>query len=159
MTSVEISIDDLTEITNEIWSSYLDPEQVSPLLPFGADGALEVSATVSVTGGWRGHVVVECSAQAAREVAAALMGIEATEVTGEDLADALGELANVIGGNVKSLLPSPSALSLPHVVLAGHADIRRPAVTEVCRLSASWLDQPVTISVLEASQERGATAA
>jgi chemotaxis protein CheX len=151
MSGVTISIDDLTEITQEIWSSYLDPEQACPLIPEPSGGAGEVSAAVSVTGAWRGHVVVECSAAASRYVAAALMGIESAEVTADDVADALGELANVIGGNVKSLLPAPSALSLPHVVIATRADGYWPAVNEICRLSASWQDEPVNISVLEST--------
>ena len=39
--------------------------------------------------------------------------------------DAVGEMANVVGGNVKSLLPGPSTLALPIVVTSetgvGHA--------------------------------------
>jgi chemotaxis protein CheX len=120
-----------------------------------------VSAAVSVSGAWRGHIVVECSASGSRQVAAALMGMAAGDVTGDDVVDALGELANVIGGNVKSLLPAPSALSLPHVVIAAYAGGSHwPAVTELCRLSASWLDEPVSISVLESTVgPEGATAA
>ena len=36
-------------------------------------------------------------------------------VTDAEVVDALGELTNMIGGNVKSLLPAPSQLSLPMV--------------------------------------------
>ena len=154
MTNVAISVEEITEITQEIWSSYLDPEQVGPLLPVEADGTTEVSAVVSVTGAWRGHIVVECSAAASRRVAAALMGVEAGDVTGDDVADALGELANIIGGNIKSMVPAPSALSLPHVIISANAETRWPAVSEVCRLSAQWLDEPVTVSVLESTAER-----
>jgi chemotaxis protein CheX len=161
MSSVVISVEDLAEITNEVWGSLLDPGQECPLLPFPVDGASEVSATVSVTGAWRGHVVVECSGPASRLVAATLLSVEAGVVTGEDVADALGELANVIGGNVKSLLPGPSALSLPQVTLAASADTRWLAVTEICRLAGSWLDEPVSISVLQSStaEQAGTTAA
>jgi len=42
--------------------------------------------------------------------------MDASEPVGqEDLADAFGELANVVGGNVKSLLSAPAVLSLPTV--------------------------------------------
>ena len=34
-----------------------------------------------------------------------------------EVADALGELVNIIGGNLKCLLPEPSQLSLPTVSL------------------------------------------
>jgi chemotaxis protein CheX len=75
-------------------------------------------------------------------------------VTGDDVADALGELANIIGGNLKNMVPAPSALSLPHVVIAAQAESRWPAVTEICRLSAQWLDEPVNVSVLQSTAER-----
>ena len=54
--------DDLRAIAEQVWSSYLDPEGVSPLLPLAAvAGDGHVSATVSVTGAWWGHVVIRCS--------------------------------------------------------------------------------------------------
>ena len=43
-----------------------------------------------------------------------MMGAEET-VGPDDLVDAFGELANVVGGNVKSLLAAPAVLSLPTV--------------------------------------------
>jgi chemotaxis protein CheX len=148
--------DDLVAITDQVWESFLDPEGSNPLLPALGDGSSDVVAAVSVTGAWRGHVVIECSTAASRLAAAALLGVPASEVTDADVADALGELANIIGGNVKALLPEPSALSLPYVVSATGA--RWPSVVEVCRLDGSWRDEPVTVSVLESASREGAAA-
>lgn len=148
--------EDLATITEQVWSSYLDPEEVAPLLPFpAAQRTTEVSASVSVTGAWRGHVVLSCSANAAKKAAGALLGVEFDEVTTEDIADALGELANIIGGNVKSLLPEPCALSLPHVLVGRVEKEHWPAVTEVCRLDGSWHDEMVHIGVLESIESLG----
>src|SRR2546430_12672683 len=142
--------DDLQQIAEQVWSSYLDMDGASPLIPVPAEKpSSDVSASVSVTGAWRGHVVVRCSAQASRNAAAALLGVELDDVTTEDVTDALGELANIIGGNVKSLLPEPCALSLPHVVI--HGESGYPHVVEVCRLSGTWRDESVTICVLEST--------
>lgn len=158
MSTVTVNPEDLLQITEQIWTAYLDQDGTSPLLPVAADGASDVCAAVSVTGAWQGHVVVACSSSASQHAAAALLGVEAAEVTGDDVADALGELANIIGGNVKVLLPEPCALSLPYVVIAAGA--RWPSVTEICRLDGTWLDEPVTITVLEStSQGNGAAAA
>jgi hypothetical protein len=61
----------------------------------------------------------------------------------EDVADAFGEIANVVGGNVKAALPGPSVLGLPEV---GDAPaVRNPA--DVCRVDVLWRGQPLTISV------------
>jgi chemotaxis protein CheX len=147
--------EDLQAIAEQVWTSYLDPEGLDPLLP-GLDGARsgDVSASVSVTGAWRGHVVVSCSDGAARNAAAALLGVDLQDVTPEDITDALGELANIIGGNVKSLLPEPSALSLPHVLIKG--DSGWPSVVQVCQLVGTWREEPVTVSVLESNVQKEA---
>jgi chemotaxis protein CheX len=48
--------------------------------------------------------------------------MDEAEVGDGEVADAFGELANIIGGNLKCLLPEPSQLSLPTVSLgAEHA--------------------------------------
>src|SRR5918998_4092661 len=150
--------EDLWSITEQMWQSYLDPDGGRPLQPVPIESvAMDVSAAVSVTGSWNGHVVVECSATASREAAAAMLGIDAPDVSDADIADALGEMANVIGGSIKSLLPGNCALSLPHVVAATGASRVWPAVSEVCRLQASWLDEPILVMVLESARERAET--
>ena len=64
--------------------------------------------------------VVRTETVAAHELTRALLMMGPEEVVGpDDLVDAFGELANVVGGNVKSLLAAPAALSLPTV--AAHA--------------------------------------
>ncbi len=57
--------------------------------------------------------------------------------------DALGELAYVVGGNVKAVLPGPSVLGLPEVGSAPPAD--RPA--DALRVDLLWRGQALTISV------------
>ncbi|MGI5236626.1 chemotaxis protein CheX [Dactylosporangium sp. CA-139066] len=145
--------EDLKVIAEQVWSSYLDLDGASPLVPLPPEKpATDVTASVSVTGAWRGHVLVSCSELAAKNVAAALLGLEVDDVAEEDVADALGELANIIGGNVKSLLPEPCALSLPHVHVDGNNG-RYPSVTEVCHLQGSWLAESVIVTVLESTAD------
>lgn len=43
--------------------------------------------------------------------------MESNELSDSDVADALGEFVNIVGGNIKSALPGPIALSLPLVAL------------------------------------------
>jgi chemotaxis protein CheX len=151
--------DYLREITEQVWTSFLDPDGTTPLHAGAVESTVDaeeatesrLAAAVSVTGAWRGHVVVACSPAASHHVAAVLLGIPAGEVTAADVTDALGELANVIGGNVKACLPESCALSLPYVIPMAGA--RWPSVTEICRLDGNWRDEPVAISVLESTVE------
>ncbi len=143
--------DDLQSIAEQIWASYLDPDGSAPLILIPPEKpSREVSASVSMTGAWRGHVVVWCSAMASRHAAAALLGIDFDDVTVDDITDGLGELANIIGGNVKSMVEGPTGLSLPHVLISGESGY--PLVVEVCRLAGTWMDEPITISVLQSKE-------
>ncbi len=138
--------DNLRQIAEQVWAAYLDPEGVRPLLVGESrQAASAVSASVSLTGAWYGHVVVTCSSVAARHAAAAFLAMAADEVSDEDLTDVMGELANIVGGNVKSMLPAATAISLPHVV-AG-AGNRFPTTRQICELSGTWLDEPFSISM------------
>jgi chemotaxis protein CheX len=150
--------DDLREIAEQVWLAYLDPEGVRPLL-LGevAEPTAGVSASVSLTGAWHGHVVVTCSAEAARQAAAAFLAMEPAEVGDEDITDVMGELANIVGGNVKSMLPPATGVSLPHVVIG--AANRFPTTRQICELSGTWLDEPFLISMWQSREMAAVVAA
>ena len=148
--SVDVVVNegDLAEMVEQVWVSYLDPEGLSPLVPTGDDGQpSEVHSSVSITGAWTGHVVYACSTAAARKAAAAFLAVEADEVGQEDLSDVLGELANIVGGNVKAMLPPACLLSLPQVVLAPESATKYPNAERVSGLYGRWDGEPVSISV------------
>jgi chemotaxis protein CheX len=154
---VHVSVEDLFEITQQVWESFLNPS-ADPLVgqlhpPSSTTRADEVSAAVAVTGAWRGHVVVSCSMAAAREIGSLLLEIPQPEVSESDVADALGELANIIGGNVKGLLPGPCALSLPYLVVAASEHVRWPSATVESRLLVDWHDEPIVVTVLNGRRD------
>jgi chemotaxis protein CheX len=138
----EPTLSDVQMVVEEVWSSFLGAEE--PLLP-GMPGELATgwSAAVTVSGAWDGMISVEVPTEMAEEVTRRMLAVD--EAADEDVADAVGELVNMIGGNVKSLMPGPSALSLP-VVAAGRVARSSDAV-EVCRLDASWAGSPLLVSV------------
>jgi chemotaxis protein CheX len=51
------------------------------------------------------------------------MGLPLPEEVNDDVRDTMGELANMLGGNLKSLLPRGVVLSMPSVV-AGDYSLR-----------------------------------
>jgi len=76
-------------------------------------------AAVQISGQWMGSAVLVLSPEFASESAAAMLQLPIQEVTEADRKDVAAELANMIGGNLKSFLPGPSFLSLP-TIIAGH---------------------------------------
>jgi chemotaxis protein CheX len=145
---------DLAEMVEQVWVSYLDPEGVSPLVVHGdAKQVSEVHSTVSITGSWHGHLVYASSRNAAMKAAAAFLAMEPDEVGQEDISDVLGELANIVGGNVKAMLPAGCFLSLPTVVLAPDTASYYPAAERISGLYGVWGEEPVSISMWQSVKQ------
>jgi chemotaxis protein CheX len=138
-------IDPLTveSIAQEAWISLVGEDEVLVPLP-GGPVADPVSSWVDVVGPWTGSVVLTTGRRTAEELTRALLREHSPEVLeDEDVADAFGEIANVVGGNVKAALPGPSGLSLPDV---GEAPaLRNP--DDHCRIELQWRGEPLSISV------------
>ncbi|MDO9494266.1 MAG: chemotaxis protein CheX [Nocardioides sp.] len=140
---------DLHAVVDEVWSSFLGHEE--PLLPALPDatsaGGGTWSAATSVTGAWNGVITVEVTDTVAHTATERMLALGPGQaVTTEDVADAVGELVNMIGGNVKSLMPGPSVLSLP---LVARGTIASPSdLTEVARLDLTWAGAPLRVTVL-----------
>jgi hypothetical protein len=138
-------LDDTTvqAIAEEAWTALVGEDELLVPLP-GELPADVLSAWVDVVGPWTGSVVLTTGTQTAADLSQALLRETAPgALEHEDVADAFGELANVVGGNVKASLPGPSALSLPRVG-AGPA-VRNPA--DALRVDVLWRGHPLSISV------------
>ena len=130
-------------IAEEAWISLVGLDELLVPLP-GELPADVLSAWVDVVGPWTGSVVLTTGRQTAAELTRALLREAAPELLDhEDVADAFGEIANVVGGNVKAALPGPSTLGLPEV--GRTPDVRNP--DDVCRIDVLWRGQPLVVSV------------
>jgi chemotaxis protein CheX len=134
-------------ITRDVWTSFTGRE----IGPADDDGAAEggdvTIGCVAVTGGWQGCVLLAVPTPLARTVAAAMFVLPAGQLTDDEVADALGELTNMIAGNVKSLLPGPSSLSMPAVTAGAAPTVRIPRGLLVNRVSVTCEGQRLTVSV------------
>jgi chemotaxis protein CheX len=142
-----LSITDLIDeetvqsIAQEAWSALIGDDEYLVPLP-GEHPDDPISSWVEVVGPWTGAVVLTCGRSTAEDLARCLLAEHAPPVLDEeDVADGLGELANVVGGNVKAVLPGPSVLGLPEV---GSAPAAGP---DTCRVELLWRGQSLTISV------------
>lgn len=98
-----------------VWATTLHMElEPGPLLT-SPEREFALVACVQITGAWQGAVVIECAPPLARHLAGKLFQIQEGEVTPADMRDALGEIANVVAGNLKARLPGHSSLGLPTV--------------------------------------------
>jgi chemotaxis protein CheX len=147
-----VAEDQIREMTEAVWSSVLSLPLSSR--PHGGvvDGARFVTGCVQISGGWTGALTLACSSAFARKAAAAMFGSDEPTVTPEEMRDGLGELANMVGGNVKALLPGPSRLSLPTVVEGVEYALSIRGSTLVHEI---WLDcegEPLIVKLLEITE-------
>ena len=149
MTTTSEITEDIEEVTRQVWESVFELEAT----PMPVDESLlTVTSSVQITGEWSGAVSVRMSAGLAERVATSMFETPADSLEEGDLEDAVGEMANMIGGNVKALLPGPSQLSLPTVVRGG-AEPSFPGTATVERISFDVSGQPFTVTV-RAGNER-----
>jgi chemotaxis protein CheX len=130
-------------IAQEAWSALVGDEEFLVPLP-GGPPEDAISSWVEIVGPWTGTVVLTCSRATAEELSRSLLAEHAPPVLdAEEIQDGLGELANVVGGNVKGVLPGPSVLGLPEVGVAPVA----VSPADTCRVDLLWRGQSLTISV------------
>jgi len=108
--------DDLKRIVQSVFRAMMDleVEAAGDAWPRAPDC---VTSAVEFVGGWRGAVLLECCAGPACRFAGLFMGIPAPAAVDGDVRDVMGELANMVAGNLKSVLPRGVDLSMPLVVL------------------------------------------
>jgi chemotaxis protein CheX len=142
--------DQIEDAVESVWSTMLGLE-VAP----GKEMALErvdpdfLTGCIQISGAWQGAVIVDCSVGLARQIAAIMFGVEVYETMPDQVSDALGELTNIISGNIKSFLPEPSHLSLPAVAEGSDCYFRVIGTRITQRLSFTCNGHPFQVTIAE----------
>lgn len=140
-----VTAQDLQVFGDEVLTAFL-LEQGLPTVPQPDGDPHRVRASIALIGGWSGHVTLDVSRAGADDLARRML--MADEVSEVDVVDAIGELVNVLGGNVKGLLLEADALGLPQVSTDSPVQPGVPhAGTEVCHAELVWAGHPVDVRV------------
>jgi len=138
----------IAEFVCDIWQLVVGrPVQSAAELP--ATGPDWSFACVQITGAWRGTVTVAADAELVRAVAAALLAVPPERVGEADRADALGELAGMVAGNLKAVLPPPCYLSKPAVAAGDGAELHGGSRRRVLR---SGFNDPAGVFVVTVAE-------
>ena len=73
---MEFSTEDLGQIVNDIWTSMLGFPVQARSAPAEMNGTRHLSASVQISGGWDGTVLVSCAEDLARKVAATMFDVD-----------------------------------------------------------------------------------
>lgn len=139
--------DQVYAIAADVFAAMIDGDE-GLLMPW--DGELPpfaqpLVAWVDLHGEWVGRAELTTETGTAHDLARALLGMGSDEpVEAADLVDAFGEIANVVGGNVKSLLPTQGVLGLPQVAPSAPS---LPGALLATDLRLAWRGVPISVAV------------
>ena len=133
-------------IAQDLFAAMVDgePGLLEPVDALGAPIPDPVHAWVDIVGPTSWRTLVVTARPTADRIARALLQLDDDETVGlDDVRDALGEVANVVGGNLKGMLDGGSSLTLPVVDTTG------PAVARAADHAQAllWRGEPLVISL------------
>ncbi len=116
--NVTEELDRMSEAIEQTVASVFQTMMGLPVKPAPAGPLAEanrVTATLHFTGIWNGVLMLEVTRSTACVLASHFLGFETPELD-DNVRDVLGELSNMIGGNLKCVLAPGALLSMPEVI-------------------------------------------
>ena len=144
---------EICEITQGVWKGFLamsvarGPNSSSP-----SDGKDCLTGRVRFSGAWKGILLFQCPAVLARRAAAVMFNLDESSVTAENAQDTVAELTNMIGGNLKVVLPSPCRVGLPTATRQSLAPSNFPEDQLRAHLVFQHQDHAFSVTVLEGEE-------
>ena len=144
---IEIQPGELAQIVESVFATMLGLEAAECGTPW-FPGADRLTSAVHLAGDWNGAVLLECDRRQACRFAARFLSIDPSDTVDDVVRDVLGELANMIGGNLKCVLSQGIRLSMPSVMDGSDYSLRVCGVEVRHRLAFQCADGIFWITVL-----------
>jgi len=107
---------------------------------------------LQITGEFCGTALLELNESVAARATSKMLGLSPEQIEQNDIEDVVSELANMVAGNLKAMLPPPSNLSLPVVARGIGATVRMPEAEEVSVRSFLCEADPITVRLFQKSR-------
>lgn len=106
----------IRSVVRDVWSTQLDLRILDVEGPPPLPASPTVTAAIHISGDFHGAVRLECSRILIRRAAAIMFATTEDNLSLDDERDVVGELTNVVAGNIKALLPGSNSISLPTII-------------------------------------------
>ncbi len=151
--ALELHREDLVAVVGSVFTTMMGLEAQPADDPCPSPAGM-LTGAVYLTGPWAGAACVHCEPRPACHFAARFLGIPAPEAVDGDVRDVIGELANMIAGNLKCTLGQGVRVSIPSVTDGADYALRVCGASVVCHVHFRTADGPVWITLLEAPPSR-----
>lgn len=110
--------EEISQFVTDIWSTFLNLKVSTTDQDFKPNGkGNTLAGCVQITGEWQGSVTLYAPKEIGRRIAAIMYSLDEKKVEDQQIQDVIGEITNVLAGNIKSILPAPCSISLPCVAV------------------------------------------
>jgi len=147
--SIAIQASELAQIVESVFGTMLGLELCPSATPW-FPGADRLTSAIHLAGDWSGAVLLECSRSQACRFAGRFLSMDPPDTVNDDVRDVLGELSNMIGGNLKCVLTRGIRLSMPSVVDGSDYSMRVCGAEIRERIALGCDDGPFWVTVLAA---------
>lgn len=144
---------EISQFVTDIWSTFLNMQVATtdqPFKPIGKDNTL--AGCVQITGEWQGTVTLYAPKQLGKKVAGSMYAMDESEMDDQQVQDVMGEITNMIAGNIKSLLPTPCSISLPSVAVTDY-DLHHPGSEPLTAVNFISGELPFMVVMLQENQK------
>jgi CheY-specific phosphatase CheX len=142
---------EIHQAVQELFSTMLNTE-VTPAEQCEKTGLDMITAIIAFAGPWKGDLVLECGRPQALAFAQRFLQSDELDSFSEDIISPVAELANIIAGNLKVVLPQGVTISTPSVVQGDRYDIRIYGSTLVNRCVFVTDAGPFEVRLIRACQ-------
>jgi chemotaxis protein CheX len=137
-------------VIRSVWSTQLGLEIADlPGPPDARSTGATHTAVIHISGDFRGVVRLKASLPLVRRAAAVMFGLPEDRLDRSDECDVVGELANVVAGNIKALIPGSSNISLPTIVEGSDYRISTVAIASSLECAFSLDGEWLTVTLVE----------
>lgn len=144
--------EELDQTVQLIWSTMFDlpmarvnPDRMT------ADSPL-VTGFVILEGEFDGAILVRCPQGLAVRLTDIMFGSEGPPAQ-SDIRDAIGELANMMAGNIKAVLPHPSRIGLPVVAFGNDYQLQVLGTVTAARVAYDFDGDVLTVTLVRQVDE------
>jgi len=145
----QVHREDLETVVASVFSTMMGLEMRLWIEPCPEPAGM-LTASVYLMGEWNGVVCVHVEPAQACAFSGRFLGLPAEPAVSDDVRDVMGELANMIAGNLKCTLAPGVRVSVPSVTDGAEYSLRVCRARTICRTGFQTDAGPCWVSLIEA---------